>query len=390
MSTGSPGWIYSKGSPPKPNNFSINSSVNNSLQNASPNNSGSFSLVNRKFANKNTFIHDERALQSYLKEVSMEESQSAAENPYNISGSVLNTMWSNQHKVDEMASLLKTSQYQLSPSAPPSKQIQREESLLFSSLAKDSEESSDLLKKVSSVQLSTYITNLRKWISLTIFQRIVEEINNTDQILKAKGFSDTQIGSIGLEKLKKMTENQLIAMHVPKFPLLVPFLDISSNQEYVVRRIRDLAKGSCLTEYNWNSGSLYKGLTWDEHLPTDAAVVFHLFCTYMDSQLRPLPQGGRPFFDRYVVIGDKKTPKETIAEVKNKTKCAILCTNLLKPKFNLISDGKIHNAAGHDRNNLFYVIIQFLLYMKQHQEASLEGINLGPSGFNILCVIEDV
>ena len=109
----------------------------------------------------------------------------------------------------------------------------------------------------------------------------------------------------------------------------------------------------------------------------------------MDSQLRPLPQGGRPFYDRYVIIGDKKTTKETIAEVKNKAKCAILCTNPLKPKFNLISDGKIHNAAGQDRNNLFYVIIQFLIYMKQHQESSLEGINLGPSGFNILCVIED-
>lgn len=66
----------------------------------------------------------------------------------------------------------------------------------------------------------------------------------------------------------------------------------------------------------------------------------------MDSQLRPLPQpGGRPFFNRYVIIGDKKTPTETLGEVKNKANCAILCTNLMKPKFNFISDDKIHNCV---------------------------------------------
>lgn len=71
-----------------------------------------------------------------------------------------------------------------------------------------------------------------------------------------------------------------------------------------------------------------------------------MFCTYLDSQLPPLPQpGGRAFFNRYVVSGDKKSPKEIIAEVKNKTKCAILCTNIMKPKLNFISDGKIHNCV---------------------------------------------
>uniref|UniRef100_A0A182JP73 Uncharacterized protein n=1 Tax=Anopheles christyi TaxID=43041 RepID=A0A182JP73_9DIPT len=120
-------------------------------------------------------------------------------------------------------------------------------------------------------------------------------------------------------------------------------------------------------------------------------IIFHLFCTYLDSQLRPLPQpGGRPFFNRYVVVGDKKTTKETLAEVntKNKAKCAILYSNPLKPKFNFVSDDKIHSCA-YDRNNLFYVIIQFLMYMKTHHECSLEGINLGKSGINILCCVED-
>lgn len=58
----------------------------------------------------------------------------------------------------------------------------------------------------------------------------------------------------------------------------------------------------------------------------------------------PLPQpGGRPF-NRYVVWGDKKTPKEIVEEVKARTKCAIMVTNPAKPKFNFISDDKIHNC----------------------------------------------
>lgn len=109
----------------------------------------------------------------------------------------------------------------------------------------------------------------------------------------------------------------------------------------------------------------------------------------MDSQLNPLPPpGGRPFFNRYVVLGDKKSFKETIEEVKSKSKCAISYTNPTKPKFNFISDDKVHHC-NHDRNNLFCVIIQFLIYMRERNAGLLDGVNLGRSGLNILGVIED-
>ncbi|GBP08832.1 Transmembrane protein 209 [Eumeta japonica] len=58
----------------------------------------------------------------------------------------------------------------------------------------------------------------------------------------------------------------------------------------------DLAKGSCIADYRWNSGSEYHGLKWDEHLPTDSAILFHFVLCLFDTQLMPLPQGGgRPF-----------------------------------------------------------------------------------------------
>lgn len=168
---------------------------------------------------------------------------------------------------------------------------------------------------------------------------------------------------------------------VPQLPTLIPFLDLTSNQEYLVKRIKELAKGSCMVNYKWNSGSFESSFN-DEHIPTDSAIIFHLFSTYLDSQLWKSPEyQKRPFYDRYCLMGTNK-------EIKNKSKCAILCSSPMKPKFNFISDGKIHQLSP-DRNNLFYAIIQFLIYMKENSNGSLEGVQLGKSGINILCVVED-
>ncbi|XP_053683142.1 transmembrane protein 209 [Sabethes cyaneus] len=389
LTSASSGWVFSRGSPhhqatPDERSYSVEGSFSASANN-------SMNLTKRKIANKSDFIVDEKGLQSYLREVSnSEKNNSSFLERMNTSATTFNSFW-NSYKLDDMSNLLKTSLYQLSPSAPATKQTLKEhESGPYNPM--DPEISSEVLRKVSSVQLSNYVANLRMWISATILRQIVAEMNSIDQSFKSRGFSDIQLGSVGLERLKKTAENQqLVTLYIPKLPLLIPFLEMSTNQEYLVQRIKDFSKGSCIADYRWNSGSSYKGLSWDEHLPTDSAIIFHLFCTYMDSQLRPLPQpGGRPFYHRYVVLADKKNPKETLAEVKtkNKAKCAILCSNPMKPKFNFISDDKIHNNA-YDRNNLFYVIIQFLIYMRNHHEGLLEGINLGKSGINILCVVED-
>uniref|UniRef100_A0A182Y2C3 Uncharacterized protein n=1 Tax=Anopheles stephensi TaxID=30069 RepID=A0A182Y2C3_ANOST len=396
FSVNSPRWAFSRGSPPPsmdgtrppPMGYDRNVSYE-----ASPNvsaGSKKFSPALRKLGPPGDTIMDDLFLENYAHEASMDKSINRSQKEQvNNSDDSINSSFG-RYRFNDMSYLLKTSMYQLSSSATPSKQLTKElETGPYNAFIDGSPEG---LKKVSAAQLSTYVGNLRMWISLTILQRIEEEINAVDQAFKSRGFADIQIGSIGLERLKKTAENQqLVTLYIPRLPLLIPFLEMTTNQEYLVQRIKDLSKGSCIADYRWNSGSAYKGVSWDEHLPTDSAIIFHLFCTYLDSQLRPLPQpGGRPFYNRYVVVGDKKTTKETLAEVnaKNKTKCAILCSNPMKPKFNFVSDDKIHSCS-YDRNNLFYVIIQFLMYMKTHNECSLEGINLGRSGINILCCIDD-
>uniref|UniRef100_A0A182Q460 Transmembrane protein 209 n=1 Tax=Anopheles farauti TaxID=69004 RepID=A0A182Q460_9DIPT len=385
LSVASPRGVFHLGSTSLPydRNLSYEASPNVSVGSAK------FSPAFRKLGPPGDTIMDEKYHENILHDHTIEKCNRSLREQMNNSEDSQNSSFT-RYRYSDMSHLLKTSLYQLSSSVTPSKQLTKElETGPYNAFIDGSPEG---LKKVSATQLSTYVGNLRMWISITILQRIEEEINIADQAFKSRGFADIQIGSIGLERLKKTAENQqLVSLYIPRLPLLIPFLEISANQEYLVQRIKDLAKGSCIADYRWNSGSSYKGLSWDEHLPTDSAIVFHLFCTYLDSQLRPLPQpGGRPFYNRYVVVGDKKTTKETLAEVngKNKAKCAILYSNPLKPKFNFVSDDKIHSCA-YDRNNLFYVIIQFLIYMKSHHECSLEGINLGRSGINILCCIED-
>lgn len=104
-------------------------------------------------------------------------------------------------------------------------------------------------------------------------QRLVKQIDNMDEIFRQRGLSDIKIGSVGLERLRKMAENQqLVQSYAPMLPLLMPFLDTFNNQEYLVQRIKELAQGSCIGDYRWNSGNAHNGQEWGDHLPTDAAV----------------------------------------------------------------------------------------------------------------------
>lgn len=150
---------------------------------------------------------------------------------------------------------------------------------IFSGAA-DFDENSEFNKISSSGHLTQYIYNLRMWVACTILRRLDDEIVKTNLAFtqsshnaECRGFSDIQIGKVGLDRLKKTAEIQtLVSYYVPMLPMIIPFLDISSNQEYLVQRMRDLAKGCVLAEYRWNAGGSYNGINWDEHLPVDSAV----------------------------------------------------------------------------------------------------------------------
>lgn len=185
----------------------------------------------------------------------------------------MNTLW---NYCNNAANLLKTSIYQLSPTTvSPNKQSSGKEFLIGKSIGpgcSDLEGVSDSQKTISSSKLTKYVTNLRIWVSATILQRLVREFDKIDQEFAARGFCDIKIGIVSLERLKKTAENQhMVAMHVPTLPMVIPFLEMSTNQEYLVQRIRELAKGSGINDYRWNGGYSYNS-NWVDHVTTDSAV----------------------------------------------------------------------------------------------------------------------
>ncbi|XP_016965041.1 transmembrane protein 209-like [Drosophila biarmipes] len=250
-------------------------------------------------------------------------------------------------------------------------------------------------KDISPNKMLQYVSNLRYWISITILHRLVTEIEYMDEVFQELGFYHIKIGAISLERLKLIAEDRcFVRTYLPMLPKLLTFLQPFTNQEYLVQRIKELARGDHIAAFQWgNTRKADYVQDWLDDLPTDAAIVFHLFCVYLDSQLMPMPQdvGYRPFFSRFVIIGDKRSIKENVeSRVNNKASCAIMATSYLDqlPKFNFISDNRLHDCV-YNCNNLFYVIIQFLTYMRDKQGSELEGVSLGKSGINIMCVIEN-
>lgn len=324
-------------------------------------------------------------MQEYLADVAEQEKnvQKAVETQQNLSANSFSSFWGNLTESNSFMASLKNMTYQLSPH---SKQTRDE------SFSKKDEENAEIIRQMSANKLSNYVANMKMWIHKTILEPLVHAIDETDKAFEQRGFTDMKIGHCGIERLKKIaTTNQCLLQSIPMLPKLIPFLELTTNQEFLVQRLRELAKGSCLANYKFSSGS-YDIISnqHNDHTPNDAGIVFHIFCTYLDSQLQPVPDIPRPFYTRYVIIGDsKKTSVEHLLKEtsKNKAKCAIICSNQFTPKFNFVTTDKIHGSS-HDRNNLFYVLIQFLFHLKQDGNV-LENVSLGKSGLNLINVIED-
>lgn len=77
-----------------------------------------------------------------------------------------------------------------------------------------------------------------QWISKTIVSRLVKEIENVDRALYNQGFVDVSIGNVGLERLKKTAHTLQVTQTIPSLLHIIPYFELSPNQEYIVQRIR--------------------------------------------------------------------------------------------------------------------------------------------------------
>lgn len=68
--------------------------------------------------------------------------------------------------------------------------------------------------------------------------RLVKEIENVDRALYNQGYIDVSVGNVGLERLKKTAHTLQVTQTIPSLLNIIPYFEISPNQEYIVQRIR--------------------------------------------------------------------------------------------------------------------------------------------------------
>jgi hypothetical protein len=88
------------------------------------------------------------------------------------------------------------------------------------------------------------------------------------------------------------------------------FLTMEFNcRSYIVQRIKQLATGSCLSQYRWNSGSKFDGQPWNsQKFPSDGLLIMTLFCRFMDEKLPgEALDPHQPFTHKYFVDSPKQT-----------------------------------------------------------------------------------
>ncbi|XP_021345624.1 transmembrane protein 209-like, partial [Mizuhopecten yessoensis] len=244
-------------------------------------------------------ITDQHSLTQFLKEQEEKDAKKALSSP-DATNTGSTSFWSYGRSAMDYTHVLRKYMYQLATRSPQSNTARNNDNDVSSSYGGD-----DVWSKrgVTEDDLYLWTERLRKWICQTVVSRLAMEITNANAKLRRIGSEDTEIGEVSVSTLKQLalTKGPLL----PTLNTIVPYLDISSNQEYLVRRILELGKDGCMSEFSWHGGGCY-GKAWGEHLPTDAGIVMHLMCTYLDSRLPPQPKypDGRTFTTQFFV----KTP----------------------------------------------------------------------------------
>lgn len=229
--------------------------------------------------------------------------------------------------------------------------------------------------------LEKWTENCRQWIANTILHKLVEEIDNCNKFLTSLGYPENTIGTASLLNIRQLTlikKNEL-----SNIPIIIPYLNIHPNTEYIVQRIKELARGNNLSIFRWNGGSQYKGAKWSTTLPTDSQIIMHLFCTYLDCKIPPGPstKDGQPFTGSCFRVSATK--------IDFSCNLAIFFAQLNPPNFAIGIKGKdTLLSIPKGRLNLFHTLVVFIYYIYTHEFCMLGQINLSLLGLNLFCIIE--
>lgn len=319
-------------------------------------------------------IRDQRTLHSFLQEQDDKEMRckQAAQESLNSSSS---SFWSYGSSALDLTSTLRKYTYQLASHLPQSSTKTSAADLASMSGVDEIWSSCG----VTEDQLYRWTERLRKWLSATIVTEVGKKIDTVNKELLRIGCDDMQIGEVSVSMLKQLALTK--GSMVQSLDDLVPYLQFFTNQEYLVRRIKDLSTGS-MSEFTWNKGGSYSK-AWAEHLLTDASLVMQLLCSYLDSRLPAQPRymDGKVFTaEHFVKVPDKP-------DLQKKDNLVIYQTSINPPHFQVVIGTQTFNLP-KGRNNMFQAILLFFYHVKTKEQGMLGRINLGMSGLNILWIFD--
>ncbi|CAL4128429.1 unnamed protein product, partial [Meganyctiphanes norvegica] len=235
-------------------------------------------------------------------------------------------------------------------------------------------------RNVTNEQLFQFTENLRVWMSANILVPLVKNIDECNKLLRASA-PEIQIGSVGVDKLKKAAHN---ITGVKKLGEVFPFLDLTIHQDYLIHRLRELSSGGAISAYRWNGGSgSFNGKPWKEEFPTDTAILLHLFVMYMDQMLPPdiQQQDGRMFSNVYLVKAPEKPTKPT-------DKPILHLSEVNPPHLKVLLPTDEECDVGSGRNNFIHSLLLFIHHVTYQQHSHIANIHLTLSGVNLAWVVK--
>nr|XP_002132029.1 transmembrane protein 209 isoform X2 [Ciona intestinalis] len=299
---------------------------------------------------------------------------------YGTDSSVNNSSnyWGYNQSVHEYSGELSKNVYQLSTRSPISPtQSKDSKATEFSKYWSQAGISSDCMFECAG--------KLRRWISLTVISGVVKEIQKINLRLKKLGCPEIQIGESSLSALKQIQMSK--TAQIPSLTWIMPYLELTNHQEYLVERLKTLGSGGYMSEFCWNKGGSVKGRAWADDLVTDAELVMHMFCSYLDWHLPAHPRypDGKTFTSQYFV----RTPDKPKLQNLTEHKMLLHQSKLNPPHYQLVTKETTYDMPP-GRHNLFYTLLLFLHNIKSKEGCMLGPVNLGLSGINILNVLDPI
>ncbi|KAK3544818.1 hypothetical protein QTP86_027496 [Hemibagrus guttatus] len=327
---------------------------------------------------KEDYMDDLKSLEKFLRSEEEKSHRGHLGSPESTSQSHSPTFWNYNRSMGDYAQSLRKFQYQPAcRSQAPS--AHKDETELGSKQAAEEVWARITTSRVVTDSIDSWTAKLRNWINDTILVHLGKEIESINSQLRRMGCPELQIGEASISNLKQAAVAKASA--IPTLNTIVQYLDITSNQEYLVERIKELAHSGCMSSFRWNGGGNLKNRKWDTDLPTDSAILMHILCTYLDSRLPPHPKypDGKTFTSQHFI----QTPNKP--DLSNENLFCIHQSSINPPHYQLVYQGHIYSLP-KGRNNLFHTILMFLYIIKTKESGMLGRVNLGLSGVNILWI----